>query len=136
MAQDHPRSPIKHVSEGDVGCHPSCTRCALLRTIDRSLSAFLGRLPLLVEEDKAGAFESLVGIVRKTFDLRPRELEVFLLLMEGSSNSEISEKLGIATNTAQVYVQRVKKKVGVERAKIPMMALRLMRQHGVRKGSV
>lgn len=129
-----PDTPVSHVNPNDVGCHPSCTRCAFLRGVDRSLSAYVGRLPLMVPEDREGAYDSLMSVVRATFGLTPRELDVFQRLIEGDSNSEISSKLKITQNTVQVHVQRIKKKVGVDRAKIPMVALRLMRKHNVKRG--
>lgn len=137
MSKNPPRSPIRHVDEDNVGCHPSCTRCALLRSIDKSLTAYVGRLPLMIEEDKASAFDSLMELVRETYGLAPRELDVFMVLIEGGSNKEIGKKLSLRPSTVQNYVQRVKKKLGVDsRSKIPFMALKLMRKHGVKRGHV
>ena len=137
MSKKPPPSPVRHVDEDNVGCHPSCTRCALLRSIDKSLTAYVGRLPLMVEEDKTSAFENLMDLVRATYSLAPRELDVFMVLIEGGSNKEIGKKLTLSASTVQGYVQKIKKKLDVDnRNKIPFMALKLMRKHGVRKGHV
>jgi non-specific serine/threonine protein kinase len=45
--------------------------------------------------------------------LTPRELEVLLLLCEGLSNREISERLFISERTAQTHVQHILDKLGV-----------------------
>lgn len=46
--------------------------------------------------------------------LTPREREIFALLPAGLSNNEIGIKLGIASGTAKIHVERVLNKLGVK----------------------
>lgn len=45
--------------------------------------------------------------------LTPREKEVFKLLPSGLTNAEIGEKLGIATGTAKIHVERILSKLAL-----------------------
>ena len=45
--------------------------------------------------------------------LTPREKEVFKLLPSGLTNAEIGEKLGIATGTAKIHVERILNKLAL-----------------------
>jgi DNA-binding NarL/FixJ family response regulator len=47
--------------------------------------------------------------------LSPREREVVLLLMTGATNREISEQLGIGTETVKTLLSRAYEKLGVKR---------------------
>jgi DNA-binding NarL/FixJ family response regulator len=47
-------------------------------------------------------------------DLSPRELEVLSMIVDGSTNSEIAERLVIATSTVQSHVKRILHKLGVK----------------------
>jgi DNA-binding NarL/FixJ family response regulator len=46
--------------------------------------------------------------------LSPRELEVLSMIVEGSTNGEIAQKLVIATSTVQSHVKRILHKLGVK----------------------
>jgi DNA-binding NarL/FixJ family response regulator len=54
--------------------------------------------------------------------LTARERETLLLLAEGASTSEISERLGVARNTARNHVQHVLEKLGA-RSKLEAVAV-------------
>lgn len=46
--------------------------------------------------------------------LTPREREIFALLPSGLSNNELGAKLGIASGTAKIHVERILNKLGVK----------------------
>lgn len=46
--------------------------------------------------------------------LTPREREILALLPAGLSNNELGEKLGIASGTAKIHVERILNKLGVK----------------------
>jgi DNA-binding NarL/FixJ family response regulator len=54
--------------------------------------------------------------------LTARELETLVLLGDGASTEEISERLGVARNTARNHVQRVLEKLGA-RSKLEAVAI-------------
>lgn len=51
--------------------------------------------------------------LRIEYGMTPREIEVALLLSEGSSNRTIAHRLGISPHTARHHTQRVLIKLGV-----------------------
>ncbi len=54
-----------------------------------------------------------LAIVFREYHLSPREQEVVRLLLEGLSNKEIAEKLGIRINTVKDYLKMLTRKLGV-----------------------
>jgi DNA-binding NarL/FixJ family response regulator len=60
--------------------------------------------------------------------LTTRELETLVLLGDGASTEEISERLGVARNTARNHVQRVLEKLG---ARSKLEAVAIARREGV-----
>ena len=51
--------------------------------------------------------------ILKEYKFTKREIELALLLMEGKSNQEISEKLFISTQTVKNYISRMYNRIGV-----------------------
>lgn len=66
------------------------------------------------------AISQYQGPVRSEADLTiletltPREREIFALLPAGLSNNELGTKLGIASGTAKIHVERILNKLGVK----------------------
>lgn len=61
----------------------------------------------------AGVLDRLTGRIRLAgAGLTARERETLLLLAEGASTVQISERLGVAHNTARNHIQRVLEKLG------------------------
>ncbi|NUW44699.1 response regulator transcription factor [Nonomuraea rhodomycinica] len=61
----------------------------------------------------AGVLDRLTGRVRPVgSELTAREKETLLLLADGASTALISERLGVAHNTARNHIQRVLEKLG------------------------
>ncbi|MCK2219135.1 response regulator transcription factor [Actinomadura sp. ATCC 31491] len=70
-----------------------------------------------------GVFDRLTGRVGHLgAQLTARERETLLLLAEGASTDEISERLGVARNTARNHVQHVLEKLGA-RSKLEAVAV-------------
>lgn len=63
--------------------------------------------PLLPEEKNA---ELLLEDFSKKYGLSPREKEVFSLIKEGRSNSEIASDLYISENTVKFHIKNILKK--------------------------
>ena len=61
-----------------------------------------------VRLSEGGALESTLA------QLSPREQEVLQLLAEGHSNTEIADKLALATGTVNVYRSRLMRKLGLD----------------------
>src|SRR6266498_2261810 len=71
----------------------------------------------------AGVLDRLTGRVRSTgASLTARERQTLLLLADGASTAEISDRLGVARNTARNHVQRVLTKLGA-RSKLEAVAI-------------
>jgi DNA-binding NarL/FixJ family response regulator len=70
----------------------------------------------------AGMLDRLTGRAGGGAALTGRELETLVLLGDGASTGEISEKLGVARNTARNHVQRVLEKLGA-RSKLEAVAI-------------
>jgi DNA-binding NarL/FixJ family response regulator len=71
----------------------------------------------------SGVLDRLTGRTRTAGGaLTGRERETLLLLAEGVSTDEISERLGVARNTARNHVQRVLEKLGA-RSKLEAVAI-------------
>jgi DNA-binding NarL/FixJ family response regulator len=71
----------------------------------------------------AGVLDRLTGRVRATgASLTARERQTLLLLADGASTAEISDRLGVARNTARNHVQRVLTKLGA-RSKLEAVAI-------------
>jgi DNA-binding NarL/FixJ family response regulator len=69
-----------------------------------------------------GVLDRLTGRARGGATLTRRERETLLLLAEGDSTEDISERLGVARNTARNHVQRVLEKLGA-RSKLEAVAI-------------
>ncbi|KAB8189885.1 response regulator [Nonomuraea phyllanthi] len=97
-------------------------------------SSRLGELESAVREVAAGGVVFAAGLLPGVLDrltgraghlgsaLTARERETLLLLAEGASTAEISERLGVARNTARNHVQHVLEKLGA-RSKLEAVAL-------------
>lgn len=71
----------------------------------------------------SGVLDQLTGRARPAgAALTRRERETLLLLAEGASTEQLSERLGIARNTARNHVQRVLEKLGA-RSKLEAVAI-------------
>jgi DNA-binding NarL/FixJ family response regulator len=71
----------------------------------------------------AGVLDRLTGRIRTIgTTLTARERETLSLLVEGVGTTEISERLGVARNTARNHVQRVLEKLGA-RSKLEAVAI-------------
>lgn len=53
------------------------------------------------------------SVIRRRYDLTPREEDVLLLLIQGKSIAEVAESLVIAKGTAKVHVRHIYEKLGV-----------------------
>ncbi|TMR93877.1 response regulator [Nonomuraea basaltis] len=97
-------------------------------------SSRLGELESAVREVATGGVVFAPGLLPGVFDrltgraghlgaqLTARERETLLLLAEGASTYEISERLGVARNTARNHVQHVLEKLGA-RSKLEAVAV-------------
>ncbi|MBF8185112.1 response regulator transcription factor [Nonomuraea sp. K274] len=97
-------------------------------------SSRLGELESAVREVAAGGVVFAPALLPGVLDrltgragqlgaaLTARERETLLLLAEGASTDEISERLGVARNTARNHVQHVLEKLGA-RSKLEAVAL-------------
>jgi DNA-binding NarL/FixJ family response regulator len=71
----------------------------------------------------AGVVNRLTGRLRGSVAaLTARELETLVLLADGAGTTEISDRLGVARNTARNHVQRVLEKLGA-RSKLEAVAI-------------
>lgn len=96
-------------------------------------SSRLGELESAVREVAAGGVVFAPGLLPGVFDrltgraghvgaaLTARERETLLLLAEGVSTDELSDRLGVARNTARNHVQHVLEKLGA-RSKLEAVA--------------
>ncbi|MGR6920708.1 response regulator transcription factor [[Actinomadura] parvosata] len=97
-------------------------------------SSRLGELETAVREVAAGGVVFAPGLLPGVLDrltgraghvgsaLTARERETLLLLAEGASTYEISDRMGVARNTARNHVQHVLEKLGA-RSKLEAVAL-------------
>ncbi|MEU6712022.1 response regulator transcription factor [Nonomuraea sp. NPDC046802] len=97
-------------------------------------SSRLGELESAVREVAAGRVVFAPGLLPGVLDrltgrvghlgtaLTAREQETLLLLADGASTNEISERLGVARNTARNHVQHVLEKLGA-RSKLEAVAV-------------
>lgn len=71
------------------------------------------------------ANSSIRGDVSPQSLLEPREIEIFILMANGSTNAEIAEELGFSTKTISNASQTIKDKLGIHRtAEITKMAMK------------
>lgn len=84
-----------------------------LSQIEReSLQAVSGIIALAISQHQGVArSESDQSILES---LTPREREIFALLPAGLSNKELGHKLGIASGTVKIHVERILNKLGVK----------------------
>jgi DNA-binding CsgD family transcriptional regulator len=77
-----------------------------------SLNAIAGIIALAISQHQ--------GVTRSESDqsiletLTPREREIFAMLPAGLSNKELGHKLGIASGTVKIHVERILNKLGVK----------------------
>lgn len=77
----------------------------LIRVINQSLS----------QANEISVQESSVAVIQAEYEsLSRREKEVMLLVVEGNSNREIAEKLGISPKTVEVHRARVMRKMNAD----------------------
>lgn len=77
-----------------------------------ALQATSGLIGLAISQQQGPArSEADLSILEK---LTPREREIFALLPAGLSNNELGIKLGIASGTAKIHVERILNKLGVK----------------------
>lgn len=64
-------------------------------------------------------------LVHGETDISPRELEVIELVVDGYTNGEIGELLGLSVRTVQEHVASARRKLGARsRTQLAVMALR------------
>lgn len=97
----------------------------LLAAAERdALHALSGMLALAISQHQGPRQSEADLSVLAT--LTPREREILALLPAGLSNNELGIKLGIATGTAKIHVERVLNKLGVkDRTKAAVKAVEL-----------
>jgi ATP/maltotriose-dependent transcriptional regulator MalT len=59
----------------------------------------------------------LKGVLTTTYDLSERELDVFFLMQERLSNSEISDKLFVSVSTVKFHMHNIFSKLFVKSRK-------------------
>ncbi|MFG2988335.1 response regulator transcription factor [Streptomyces sp. NPDC048257] len=76
----------------------------------------------------SGALDRLAGRTGSGTTLTPRERETLCLLGDGLGTAEISQRLGVALNTARNHIQRVLEKLG---ARSQLEAVAVARREGL-----
>jgi DNA-binding CsgD family transcriptional regulator len=128
-------------THGDTDQH-DCIVPIALGHHGQGLMAFSGK-KLLLNPSEIDALQTCAGMlglamaqhqgpVRSEADLSvlatltPREREILAMLPAGLSNNELAAKLGIASGTAKIHVERVLNKLGVkDRTKAAVKAIEL-----------
>jgi DNA-binding CsgD family transcriptional regulator len=77
-----------------------------------ALNAVSGLIALAISQHQGPARSEADLSILET--LTPREREIFALLPAGLSNNELGLKLGIASGTAKIHVERILNKLGVK----------------------
>lgn len=77
-----------------------------------TLQALAGLIGLAISQHQGPLRSEVDQTILET--LTPREREIFALLPSGLSNNELGAKLGIATGTAKIHVERILNKLGVK----------------------
>jgi DNA-binding CsgD family transcriptional regulator len=77
-----------------------------------TLQALAGLIGLAISQHQGPLRSEVDQSILET--LTPREREIFALLPSGLSNNELGAKLGIATGTAKIHVERILNKLGVK----------------------
>lgn len=77
-----------------------------------TLQAFAGLVGLAISQHQGPARSEGDQTILET--LTPREREILALLPSGLSNNELGTKLGIASGTAKIHVERILNKLGVK----------------------
>ncbi|MDX1995555.1 MAG: response regulator transcription factor [bacterium] len=70
--------------------------------------------PMLSPEATEALIQSRIRPPRPTYNLKPRELEVLALLVEGQTNEQIALKLHLSRSTVKYHVSTILSKLGVE----------------------
>ena len=77
-----------------------------------NLKSISGLIGLAIDQHKNPVSSEIDRAILES--LTPREREIFALLPSGLTNNELATKLGIATGTAKIHVERVINKLGVK----------------------
>ncbi len=77
-----------------------------------SLNAIAGIIALAISQHQGVARSESDQSILET--LTPREREIFAMLPAGLSNKELGHKLGIASGTVKIHVERILNKLGVK----------------------
>ena len=102
------------------------TAAQLVRSIERLVEGRLEpaaprevvRLPVVPDREEqvaATPAEAAADDVLGDVGLTPRESAIVSLIVEGMSNREISEDLGLSVNSVKTYIRSAYRKMGVER---------------------
>jgi len=77
-----------------------------------SMHALAGIIGLAMSQQQSGEPSHIDRSILE--QLTPREREIFALLPMGLSNNELGEKLGIASGTAKIHVERILNKLNLK----------------------
>ena len=98
-----------HLPGGDVGLCVSVSR----HVIDDAEERLALHMASIYAHDRCRALGGLIEASSAKTPLSPRELECLKWVLDGKSDTDIGEILGISPNTVHFHVERVKKKLGV-----------------------
>ena len=74
--------------------------------------------------------------LRRRYMLTERETEIFMLLAEGRTNSEISQSLHIALGTTKTHVYNIYRKLGISsRAELAELAAPVVQRRFLRRAA-
>ncbi|ETK37044.1 response regulator transcription factor [Microbispora sp. ATCC PTA-5024] len=104
-------------------------KSAPLRELESGVRAVAAGSVVFSPDLLAGVLDRLTGRVQRSgARLTERERETLFLLGEGASTDQISDRLGVARNTARNHVQRVLEKLG---ARSKLEAVVIARREGI-----
>ena len=86
---------------------------ALLMSNQNNLRHGWGMIRPSEGDDASGAFMARCALITDGFDLTPRELEVFALLAQGFSKTQISERLYLSKETVKTHTRNIYKKMSI-----------------------
>jgi DNA-binding CsgD family transcriptional regulator len=98
-----------HLPGGDVGLCVSVST----HVIDDAEERVALHMASLYAHDRCRALGGLIEASAVKAPLSPRELECLKWVLDGKSDTDIGEILGISHTTAHFHIERVKKKLGV-----------------------
>ena len=99
-----------HFGKGIIAL--SGKKLILENTETENLKSIAGLVGLAINQQKNPVNNEIDRAILES--LTPREREIFALLPSGLTNNELATKLGIATGTAKIHVERVINKLGVK----------------------